>query len=118
MDDEAYTYNKKVNHAPPVAEYFMMLKALSHGVSEERLAKVLNVSISAIRQRRNMLDGVCKEAVEILRNSDISPLVFAALKKMKPIRQIEAAESTSCPNMLASPSSRSRQRPRQTARAL
>ena len=92
MDDEAYTYNKKVNHAPPVAEYFMMLKALSHGVSEERLAQVLSVSVSAIRQRRNMLDGVCKEAIEILRNSDISPVVFAALKKMKPIRQIEAAE--------------------------
>lgn len=92
MDDEAYTYNKKVNHAPPVAEYFMMLKALSHGVTEERLAQVLNVSVSAIRQRRNMLDGICKEAVEILRNRDVSPAVFASLKKMKPIRQIEAAE--------------------------
>ena len=92
MDDEAYTYNKKVNHAPPVAEYFMMLKALSHGVTEERLAQVLNVSVSAIRQRRNMLDGICKEAVEILRNRDVSPAVFAFLKKMKPIRQIEAAE--------------------------
>jgi hypothetical protein len=92
MDDEAYTYNKKVNHAPPVAEYFMMLKALSHGVTEERLAQVLNVSVSAIRQRRNMLDGICKEAVEILRNRDVSPAVFTFLKKMKPIRQIEAAE--------------------------
>ena len=92
MDDEAYTYNKKVNHAPPVAEYFMMLKALSHGVTEERLAQVLNISVSAIRQRRNMLDGICKEAVEILRNRDVSPAVFGYLKKMKPIRQIEAAE--------------------------
>ena len=92
MDDEAYTYNKKVNHAPPVAEHFMMMKALSHGVSEERLAQVLNVSVSAIRQRRNMLDGICEEAIEILRNSDVCAGVFAALKKMKPIRQIEAAE--------------------------
>lgn len=92
MDDEAYTYNKKVNHAPPVAEHFMMLKALSHGVSEERLAQVLNVSLSAIRQRRNLLDGICEEAIEILRNSDLSAAAFAALKKMKPIRQIEAAE--------------------------
>jgi len=92
MDDEAYTYNKKVNHAPPVAEHFMMLKALSHGVSEERLAQVLNVSISAIRQRRSMLDGICPEAIEILRNSKVSAAAFAALKKMKPMRQIEAAE--------------------------
>jgi RepB plasmid partitioning protein/ParB-like nuclease family protein len=92
MDDEAYTYNKKVNHAPPVAEHFMMLKALSHGATEERLAQVLNVSVSAIRQRRGMLDGICEEAVEILRNSHVCAGVFAALKKMKPIRQIEAAE--------------------------
>ncbi len=60
MDDEAYTYNKRVNHAPPVAEHFMMMKALAHGVTEERLAQVLNVSVSAIRQRRNMLDGICE----------------------------------------------------------
>jgi hypothetical protein len=92
MDDEAYTYNKKVNHAPPVAEHFMMLKALSHGVTEERLAQVLNVSVSAIRQRQNMLDGICEEAIEILRNSDVCAGVFTALKKMKPIRQIEASE--------------------------
>jgi hypothetical protein len=92
MDDEAYTYNKKVNHAPPVAEHFMMLKALSHGATEERLAQVLNISVSAIRQRRNMLDGICEEAIEILRNNDVCAGVFAALKKMKPIRQIEAAE--------------------------
>ena len=92
MDDEAYTYNKKVNHAPPVAEHFMMLKALQHGVSEERLAQVLNISVSAIRQQRNMLDGICDEAIEILRNSNVSAAAFAALKKMKPIRQIEAAE--------------------------
>src|SRR6476661_1395873 len=37
MDDEAYSYNRRVNHSPPVAEYFMMQKAISHGVSEERL---------------------------------------------------------------------------------
>lgn len=92
MDDEAYTYNRRVNHAPPVAEYFMMLKALSHGVSEERLAEVLNVSVYAIRQRRSMLEGVCAEAIEILRNSHVTASAFAVLKKMKPIRQIEAAE--------------------------
>lgn len=92
MDDEAYTYNKKINHAPPVAEHFMMLKALSNGVSEERLAEVLNVSVYAIRQRRSMLEGICEEAIEILRNNHVTVSAFAVLKKMKPIRQIEAAE--------------------------
>src|SRR5271154_1307520 len=68
-DDEAYTYNKRVNHAPPVAEHFMILKALSSGVSEERIAQVLNVDVAAIRQKRKLLDGICPEAVEILQNS-------------------------------------------------
>jgi hypothetical protein len=91
-DDEAYTYNKRVNHAPPVAEHFMILKALSSGVSEERIAQVLNVDVAAIRQKRKMLDGICPEAVELLRNSDVCAGTFGILKKMRPIRQIEAAE--------------------------
>ncbi len=33
-DDEAYTYNRRVNHAFPVAQHFMILKALASGVSE------------------------------------------------------------------------------------
>jgi len=44
-DDEAYTYNKRVNHAPPVAQHFMILKALKNGVSEERIAAALNVNV-------------------------------------------------------------------------
>lgn len=91
-DDEGYTYNKHVNHAPPVAEHFMILKTLSCGVSEERIAEVLNVEVAAIRQRRSMLEGICPEAVEILRNSDVPAGAFAVLRKMKPTRQIEAAE--------------------------
>jgi hypothetical protein len=67
-DDEAYTYNKRVNHIPPVAEHFMILKALSSGVSEERIAQVLNVDAASIRQKRKLLDGICPEAVDILRN--------------------------------------------------
>ena len=97
MDDEAYTYNKRVNHAPPIAEHFMILKALANGVCEERIAAALNVDVGNIRKKRDMLDGICPEAVETLRNSRITAEAFAALKKMKPARQIEAAE-----HMLAS----------------
>jgi len=96
-DDEAYTYNKRVNHAPPVAQHFMILKAIKNGVSEERIAAALNVNVGSIRKKRDMLDGICPEAVEILRNTHITADAFAVLRKMKPIRQIEAAE-----HMLAS----------------
>jgi len=96
-DDESYTYNKRVNHAPPVAQHFMILKALKNGVSEERIAAALNVNVGSIRKKRDMLDGICPEAIEILRNSHMTADAFAVLRKMKPIRQIEAAE-----HMLAS----------------
>jgi hypothetical protein len=91
-DDESYTYNKRVNHAPPVAQHFMILKALKNGVSEERIAMALNVNVGSIRKKRDMLDGICPEAIEILRNSHMTADAFAVLRKMKPIRQIEAAE--------------------------
>jgi len=91
-DDEACTYNKRVNHAPPVAQHFMILKAIKNGVSEERIATALNVDVGSIRKKRDMLDGICPEAIEILRNSHMTADAFAVLRKMKPIRQIEAAE--------------------------
>ena len=91
-DDEAYTYNKRVNHAPTVAEHLMILKALANGVSQETLAAVLNVDVADIQKKRSMLDGICPEVVEILRNTDTPGRTFAVLKKMKPVRQITAAE--------------------------
>jgi hypothetical protein len=61
--DEAYTYNRRVNHAPPVALHFMILKALTKGVRETRLAAALNVDVLNIRRKRDMLNGVCPEAL-------------------------------------------------------
>jgi RepB plasmid partitioning protein/Response regulator receiver domain len=91
-DDEAYTYNRRVNHAPPVAEHFMILKALENGVSEKRLAEALSVDVANIQKKRNLLNGICPEAVELLRNKQVAIEVFAVLRKMKPVRQIEAAK--------------------------
>jgi hypothetical protein len=59
---------------------------------EERIAKVLNLDVASIRQKRDLLNGICHETVEILKNKQISPVVFSFLKKMKPMRQIEVAE--------------------------
>lgn len=91
-DDETYTYNRRVNRMSTIQEHVMILKAIHNGVSEERIAKVLNVDVRSIRQKRDLLEGICKEAAEILKNRHISPAVFGYLKKMKPMRQIEAAE--------------------------
>jgi hypothetical protein len=91
-DDEAYTYNRHVNHIPAIAQHFMLLEALKNGLTEERIAAALDVSLDTIRVRRDLLNGICPEVVQILIEKPVSTQVFAILRKMKPIRQIEAAE--------------------------
>jgi hypothetical protein len=68
----------------------MILRALAH-VSEDRIAKALNVSVDAIRAKRDLLKGICQEAAELLRNERVSGDAFTALRKMKPVRQIDVA---------------------------
>ena len=89
---EGFTYNKKVNHLPTVQEHYMILRAIENGVSEQRIAKALNVDVALIRRKMNLLDGICPEAVEILKHKHIAPKAFRVLKRMKPLRQVEVAE--------------------------
>lgn len=52
----------------------------------------LGVDISSILKMVGLLDGVCKEAAEFLKDQRFSPNISAVLRKMKPTRQIECAE--------------------------
>ncbi len=91
-DDESFTYNKRINRLATIQEHYMIVRALERGVSEEKLAKALNLDVRAIKRRRTMLDGVCPEVIELLKDKSLNPRTFEALKKMKPARQVEAAE--------------------------
>lgn len=91
-DDEAYTFNKRINKLSPIQEHTMILKAIRSGIDEERIARTLNLDIRSIVQRRDLLGGICKEASDMLRNCQVAPKAFPVLKRMKPVRQIEAAE--------------------------
>jgi ParB-like chromosome segregation protein Spo0J len=91
-DDEAYTYNRRVSHVPPIAQHFMLLRVLANGVSEERVAAALNVDIRSVRRKRDMLKGICPEVVNLLEGRRLTARAFSALRKMKPLRQIESAE--------------------------
>ena len=91
IDYESYTYNKRVNYIPPIAQHHMILRALAH-VSEERIAAALNVTVATIRERRDLLKGICPEAADLLRNERVSADAFCALRKMKPVRQIDVAQ--------------------------
>jgi len=77
---------------PPIAENHMILKAISNGVSEERIAAALSVDVTSIRKKRNLLNGICDEAAAILKDKRIGMEVFNYYRRMKPIRQIAAAE--------------------------
>jgi hypothetical protein len=91
-DDEAFTYNKRVNRLAIIQEHKMILKAIERGVSEERIAKALNVDVAGIKQKRRLLDGICAEVAEIFKDKYIAVQTFTEFKKMAPLRQIEAAE--------------------------
>lgn len=91
-DDEAFTYNKRINRIAIIQEHRMILKAIENGVPEERIAKSLNVDVASIRRRRKLLDGICTEAAELLKEKHIALHTFSELRKLGPIRQIEAAE--------------------------
>jgi ParB-like chromosome segregation protein Spo0J len=91
-DDEAFTYNKRVNRLATIQEHYMIVKAIERGVSEEKLAKALNVDIKRIKTKRTLLDGVCPEVAEMLKDKSVDTEVFALLRKMKPLREIEAVE--------------------------
>src|SRR5436189_3843275 len=75
-DDEAFTYNKHVNRIAPIQEHKMILKAIEGGVSQERIAKALNVDVQSIRRKRNLLDGICPEVAEILKDKHLAIQTF------------------------------------------
>lgn len=102
-DDEAFTYNKHINRLSTIQEHKMIVRAVERGVSEEKIAKALNVDVRSIILKRKMLDGVCKEAVDMLKDKMVSGGVFRILKKMKPMRQIECAELMNSMNVYTVP---------------
>jgi ParB-like chromosome segregation protein Spo0J len=91
-DDEGYTYNKRINRLATIQEHLMIVRAVDRGVSEEKLAKALNLDIKSIKRRRALLVGICPEVVELLKDKSVNSRTFETLRKMKPMRQIEAAE--------------------------
>lgn len=98
-DDESYSYNKHFSRVSPLEQHRMIIKALKNGVTEEELAETLAMDIKRIIQKRDILNGICKEAVKLLEKFNVSEKVLTVLKKMKPVRQIDAINlmiSTNC----------------------
>lgn len=91
-DDEAFTYNKRISRLATVQEHKMILKAIESGVPEERIARALDINVASIRKKRRLLNGICPEAADLLKDKHCPMNTFRTLEKLKPMRQIEVAE--------------------------
>ncbi|MDF2637862.1 MAG: RepB-like nuclease [Novosphingobium lindaniclasticum] len=91
-DDEAYTYNKRINRLTATQEHRMVVNVMERGVASETLAASLGLNPLTIQRRSRLMNGICPEAAELLRDAPCPMAVFDTLRQMKPLRQIEAAE--------------------------
>lgn len=91
-DDESYTYNKRINRLAAIQEHRMIRRAIDRGVPEEKIAEALGLEVASIYRRSRMLNGICADAIEILKDMPCPMAVFDSLRRMAPVRQIEAAE--------------------------
>ena len=99
-DDEAYTYNSRINRLSTIQEHFMIRRAIDGGLSPQRLAKALCVDVSQIVKKANLLEGICPEAAEIFKDRQFLAELGRVIRKMKPNRQIECAELMASANNL------------------
>lgn len=102
-DDEGYTYNGRINRLSTIQEHYMIRRAIERGVSPERLAKALNVDISHLNKKMRLLDGICPESQDLLKDREFSPELSRFLRQMKPTRQVECVELMLSANNLTVP---------------
>lgn len=91
-DDEGYTYNKRINRLAAVQEHRMITRAIERGVPEAKIAEALGLDVASVQRRSRLLNGICPDAVDILKDMPCPIAVFDTLRRMVPVRQIEAAE--------------------------
>ena len=91
-EDDRYTYNARVNRLPPIQAHKMIVKAVRNGVKPERIAKALSMPMHVVAALLNLLDGINPEAVELLKDKQITVDAVRLLRKVSGLRQIEIAE--------------------------
>ena len=70
----------------------MIRRAIELGVTPERLAKALSVDPRTIERKAVLLEGICPEAAELLKDHQFPTDLSRVLRKMKPTRQLECVE--------------------------
>jgi hypothetical protein len=91
-DDESYTYNKRINRLAAIQEHRMVRRAIERGVPEEKIAEALGLEVASIHRRSRMLNGICPDAIDMLKDAPCPMAVFDILRRMSSIRQVDAAQ--------------------------
>lgn len=91
-DDDAFTYNDKVNRLSLIQEHAMIVRAIEHGVTPEQISKALGIDVGKIKASVNLLDGIDAEAVDLLKDKPITATALRLFRKAKPIRQVDMAQ--------------------------
>lgn len=97
-DDERYTFDAQVNHISPIQRHKMIKKAVEKGVDPKRIAAALNIDEKTVRSEAKLLDGIHQEAVDILKDKPIHSKAIKALRRVKPLRQIDIAQNMCAAN--------------------
>jgi RepB plasmid partitioning protein len=63
-----------------------------HQIAASKIARALDINVRSISRKVQLLDGICEEVVGLLKDRMCPLAVFDVLRKMSPLRQIEAAE--------------------------
>src|SRR5450830_1035300 len=91
-DDESFTYNNHLNRLSTIQEHLIIRRALDRGISAAKMAKGLSIDVSLLQKKGHLLEGICDEVVEILKDRQFSTELTVVLRRMKPTRQVECAE--------------------------
>lgn len=91
-EDDAFTYNDRVNRLTLIQEHAMIMRAVNQGVTAEQIAKALDIEPAKIRANFTLLEGIHTDAVDILKNKPITAAALRLFRKVKPPRQIDMAQ--------------------------
>ncbi|MCC7085136.1 MAG: ParB N-terminal domain-containing protein [Pirellulales bacterium] len=91
-DDESFTYDHHVCVMTTIQEHFMISRAIANGVPSEKIAEMLCLDVKTIRGKQGLLQGICDEAVELLKDKAITTTALREFRRVAPMRQIEMAE--------------------------
>lgn len=97
-DDERYTFDAQINYISPIQRHKMIKRAVEKGVAPERIAAALNIDKKTVRSEARLLDGIHQEAVDIFKDKPIHSNAIKALRRVKPLRQIDIAQNMCAAN--------------------